>query len=1562
MHKRNKVCIYMFIAVMLLQIIIPVLSVILETRYSSTSEAVVPSVIWNDIGKGADRTSAVLNLNTGELTITKNSGSGSIKDFEENDSTKWEKNGISYANQIKSIKIGEGIKYIGKYAFNSLENLQKVSGDYAKNVADGAFKNCINLKTIALTKTAFIGKDAFRNCQALESVNLKSILSVGDYAFQGCIRLSVRISYKINKIGAKAFYDVYKVQGMKGNGNDVPIVKDAKNERKECLILGNYLTKIGNKAFYKVENLEGVVITKKTGITCDEPDYDGLNTVFKRGTILYIKSDSLFSTCNNYNKRYEKNLYWVKEPKTTYNLGDSLELEDGKLSVVFFDSPEGFTYLNSKFNEGIFNSGIKNGTVLEEPGTKTIGIDWGDELGGHSHIHLQIQVLDPVTQIKISKKPSDLEYKLGENLDTTGMVVKAITNSGEEITLNSSEYECSPLRLENLGRQKITVKYKANPDIKKTFYVTVTPADYIATIVNYPKTVYTVGEMLRLEGLHVKIKYTSGPFENHEEHFRFDDDEIETEVLHHGNWLNDIGSFNIKMWSKNEDPILNGMFDLGTLNIRVNPELPEEEPEIPEEKQVKSISIKRKPKTEYIVGETLSTENLKLKVTYEDDSIEYITSGFTTNPEEGTILTEAEENKKVIVSYEEKTTNYKIDVTEKEVTKIEPTGDFRIIYTKGDNLDLDGLELKVTYNTGEVVIIKDGFTTEPQNGTELNETGTKPIKIKYRGKETNIYIYIYERTLIDLRCVNIGKIEYIEGENFETEEQFYVYAIYNNETTEEVFDYIVEDGENIKLGQKSVTIRYTENNRSATTTTPITVTAKQLEKIEITNEPNKTTYVEGENFDTTGMIITATYNNGRTSQINKYSIPNGQNLTVEMTSVQIVYTENGVTKETEQPIIVKEKEPISIRPIESTKKAYIEGEKIDKSEICVYIEYNDGTIEQVTNYEVNTMKILSSTDNTRKITYKKGDITLETEVEVLVLPSKISEISIKGYPEDLDYVVGQKFFSDGLTILVKYVDGTEEEITEGFTLSLEDGTILTKAETKTITVDYMGKETIFDINIEENNDVQALTIIDGSAKINYEIGEKLDLDGLALISEDSNNESKVIWGSYECEPAEGIELDTKGQQAIMVNYAGKSAVLNITVGEHEVEEIEIANLPKTKYVIGQTLDLSDLKLKVIYDNGAEEIIETGYTSSIDNGTVFNNAEKKTIEITYAEKTINFDIEIVEKQIEKLKGLSAPTKNKYKVGEKLDLSGVKLKAIYNDGEEKEIETGFTSSIPEGTVLDSIGYNPVILEYEGKTVTALVFVGEVETKSIRINTEPEKVVYQVGEQLDLTGLSIVATYENGKEDVIKSGFETTPEEGEELNENGQKEITVRLGEKTATFNVDVQGKKELATLTEIKIEKAPDKTKYKVGEKFDKTGMVVKAIYSDGSSKDVSNYLYMPEEQLEEETTEITIIYTEDSITKYAKQKIEVVKDDGGDNQGNNGNDGNSGNSGNNNSENNNNNYNSNDSSSNNQNDSKDSDKASGKIPQTGSNSIMLIAGVILSLISAVIYVKIKKLEI
>ena len=93
------------------------------------------------------------------------------------------------------------------------------------------------------------------------------------------------------------------------------------------------------------------------------------------------------------------------------------------------------------------------------------------------------------------------------------------------------------------------------------------------------------------------------------------------------------------------------------------------------------------------------------------------------------------------------------------------------------------------------------------------------------------------------------------------------------------------------------------------------------------------------------------------------------------------------------------------------------------------------------------------------------------------MPAEIQKISIKQYPDDVNYVVGQKFFSNGLILLVKYADETEEEITEDFTLDLPDGSVLTKAETKTVKVNYMGQEVKFDINVKENDDIQALTIM-----------------------------------------------------------------------------------------------------------------------------------------------------------------------------------------------------------------------------------------------------------------------------------------------------------------------------------------------------------------------------------------------------------------------------------------------------------------------------------------------------
>jgi len=80
----------------------------------------------------------------------------------------------------------------------------------------------------------------------------------------------------------------------------------------------------------------------------------------------------------------------------------------------------------------------------------------------------------------------------------------------------------------------------------------------------------------------------------------------------------------------------------------------------------------------------------------------------------------------------------------------------------------------------------------------------------------------------------------------------------------------------------------------------------------------------------------------------------------------------------------------------------------------------------------------------------------------------------------------------------------------------------------------------------------------------------------------------------------------------------------------------------------------------------------------------------------------------------------------------------------------------------------------------------------------------------------------------------------------------------------------------TLTGIEITKAPTKNTYKVGDKFDKAGMKVVAKYSDGTSKEITNYTIANGDKLTEGQTSVKISYTEGTVTKTVEQKITVVK--------------------------------------------------------------------------------------
>ena len=59
--------------------------------------------------------------------------------------------------------------------------------------------------------------------------------------------------------------------------------------------------------------------------------------------------------------------------------------------------------------------------------------------------------------------------------------------------------------------------------------------------------------------------------------------------------------------------------------------------------------------------------------------------------------------------------------------------------------------------------------------------------------------------------------------------------------------------------------------------------------------------------------------------------------------------------------------------------------------------------------------------------------------------------------------------------------------------------------------------------------------------------------------------------------------------------------------------------------------------------------------------------------------------------------------------------------------------------------------------------------------------------------------------------------------------------------------------------IEVTTPPDKTQYKAGETFDKTGMVVTATLSDGSTRDVTEMVAAPSEPLKNGETEISLVF-------------------------------------------------------------------------------------------------------
>lgn len=152
----------------------------------------------------------------------------------------------------------------------------------------------------------------------------------------------------------------------------------------------------------------------------------------------------------------------------------------------------------------------------------------------------------------------------------------------------------------------------------------------------------------------------------------------------------------------------------------------------------------------------------------------------------------------------------------------------------------------------------------------------------------------------------------------------------------------------------------------------------------------------------------------------------------------------------------------------------------------------------------------------------------------------------------------------------------------------------------------------------------------------------------------------------------------------------------------------------------------------------------------------------------------------------------PTRLSFVEGEQLDTSGMVVSAFYEDGTSEPLKASdYTITGYDNT---STGKKTLTVSYRGFSDTLTVTVSKKVMTGIRIQSLPGRVVFGLGEELDLTGGRIAAEYNNG----TSVNYDMTADmiSGYDNQKLGEQTLTVRYGRDskgqafTATFVITMQ----------------------------------------------------------------------------------------------------------------------------------------------------------------------------
>lgn len=654
-----------------------------------------------------------------------------------------------------------------------------------------------------------------------------------------------------------------------------------------------------------------------------------------------------------------------------------------------------------------------------------------------------------------------------------------------------------------------------------------------------------------------------------------------------------------------------------------------------------------------------------------------------------------------------------VNVSARVVTKLDFLGtdnNFKSSYLQGEKFDPTGLKFEAHYNDGTSEIIDNSkLTVSPAGGLNPGDN----VLVSYGGKSCELYVPVSAVKSIKVETseapLKIGQYQVFDRSKIT------VTATYANGQTKVITDYTVEDGGLTTAGNGTINITYYGKSAG------LDVTVLELEGIRVTQNPDKTSYNEGDVFDPKGMIVSGIYNDG----LNVFPI-NGYKINSEA----LVANDDGeAVVEVTFDEFFSDTVTVSVSPIVKItvtklpdKSKYYEGAELDLTGLTVEVEFENG--EKNSNFKGYSIAHNSKYADPAKlptVTHKK--LVAEIEIEVIA----IKAILITKAPDRIIYTEGESFDPKGMEITAYFDDNTYNTVEIGactFTSTpLQIFDVF-------VTVSYKNLSTHQSVTVTDKVTVKSL-VATVMPKIDYVSGQELDLTGMEITLTLSDGIVKVLEAdSYVTEPANGTRLYAGADTKIIVTYThddGQTYTIELplNVTGKEIVSLFISKMPdKLAYKEGEVFDPTGLVVRAYYnDNTTEEITNYIYSTA---PFVCNTNELRTIsfEISVSTHKQYITVTVEPMVIAKIEIGSAPNKTIYRVGEKFDPTGMTINGTYADGSVIPIPVSECIILPTGYI--TADDNMVTVEFRGKTATMNITVDgslpPVTTEPSVSDTEP------------------------------------------------------------------------------------------------------------------------------------------------------------------------------------------------------------------------------------------------